>query len=134
MVTRNRPFDNWHAFALVVACATIGAAWSLPPMFGVARVRRVSHVAACDLDWESGRPGDRAYLVSLLVGEFLLPLAVIAASYAAIFMHIRRHRSSGLLAASSSQARRDRKFAIHVLAIIGELRRLPASGSGRPTG
>lgn len=65
-----------------------GSIWILPPLFGWNRFILEGFGTSCTFDYVSKDVWDRTFILVLIIGGFLIPLLVIAMSYALILLKL----------------------------------------------
>ena len=89
-VTITRPIEstqmtNVHALIGVLISYSVAAIFSVCPLFGFGSYGLETHKTSCGLAWNDQSLAGRAYIIVIFVFCFLLPVALMAMSYTAIF-------------------------------------------------
>lgn len=88
----------YFVFEGCLICAWLyGSMWIMPPSFGWNRFILEGFSTSCTFDYISRDPWDRAFILMLVTGGFLMPLSVILISYALILIRLSQRNRRFLL-------------------------------------
>lgn len=83
-------FSKKKAIILCVLMWCYALFWSLMPVLGWSRYILEGIGTSCSVDWTSRKPSDVWYTILLILGCFVLPVAIIVYSYIKTFRALRK--------------------------------------------